>query len=156
MRQGFTDAHIKNLTQPGRYTDAQTRGLNLQVKEGGGRYWTYRFSHRGKRTDMSLGSYPSVSLKEARARAVRARAELLTGGPPPINQKGRESLQPMPQRPRFSEFARECIESKSAEWRNAKHAKQWTATMEQYAIPVIGNMAIDEIGTDEVLQILNC
>lgn len=64
-------------------------------------------------------------------------------------------MQPMPQRPRFSEFARECIEGKSAEWRNAKHAKQWTATMEQYAIPVIGNMTIDEIGTDEILQILN-
>ena len=155
MKQGFTDALVKNLTQPGRYTDAQTRGLNLQVKEGGGRYWTYRFSHGGKRTDMSLGSYPSVSLKEARARAVKARAELLTGGRPPIARKGRESLQPMPQRPRFSEFARECIESKSAEWRNAKHAKQWTATMEQYANPVIGNMEIDKIGTDEVLRILN-
>jgi len=34
MKQGFEDALIKNLTQPGRYTDAQTRGLNLQVKKG--------------------------------------------------------------------------------------------------------------------------
>jgi integrase len=155
MKQGFTDVLVKNLTQPGRYTDAQTRGLNLQVKAGGGRYWTYRFSHAGKRADLSLGSYPDVSLKEARARAVKARAELLTGGPPSPIRKVREELQPTPKRPRFEEFSKECIESKSAEWRNGKHAAQWASTIEQYAIPVIGNMPIDEIGTDEILRVLN-
>jgi len=53
MKQGFTDALIKNLTQPGRYTDAQTRGLNLQVKKGGGRYRTYRYSHDGRRVSLA-------------------------------------------------------------------------------------------------------
>ena len=88
MKQGFTDALVKSLKQPGRYTDAQTKGLNLQVKKGGGKYWAYRYSHAGKRADFSLGAYPDVSLKEARERAVRARAGLITDGklPKPRDQ----------------------------------------------------------------------
>jgi|1048.fasta_scaffold07496_5 integrase len=155
MKQGFTDVLVKNLTRPGRYTDPQTRGLNIQVKAGGGKYWAYRFSYGGKRTDLSLGSYPDVSLKQARARAVKARAELLTGGPPSSIRNVQMELQPTPQRPRFQEFAKECVESKSAEWGNKKHAAQWTSTIAQYATPVIGDMPIDEIGTDEILRVLN-
>ncbi len=61
MRNSFTDTFVKNLDQAGRYTDGSTTGLNLQVKQGGGKYWTYRYLFQGKRCDFSLGSYPSVS-----------------------------------------------------------------------------------------------
>jgi len=155
MKQGFTDALIRNLTQPGRYTDAQTRGLNLQVKKGGGRYWTYRYSHDGRRVDFSLGAYPDVSLKEARARAIRARADLITNNAPPPPRKGKNAAKPAPDCPCFREFAEECIESKSAEWRNDKHTAQWRSTIDQYANPVLGNMPLDEIDTDDVLRVLN-
>lgn len=38
MPTSFTDAFINNLSFPGRYTDAATTGLNLQVKPNGGKY----------------------------------------------------------------------------------------------------------------------
>lgn len=155
MSQVFTDVLIKNLKQPGRYTDAQTRGLNLQVKSGGGKYWTYRYSHNGKRADFSLGAYPDVSLKEARARAVRARADLMTSGAPPAPRKHQNTPELRQDCPRFREFAAECIESKSAEWRNDKHTAQWRSTINQYANPVLGDMPIDKIDTDDVLRVLN-
>jgi integrase len=154
MKQGFTNALVKNLKQPGRYTDAQTKGLNLQVKRGGGKYWTYRYSHDGKRADLSLGAYPDVSLKEARERAVRARAGLITDGAPPKPRKAPNTPEARPDCPRFREFAAECIESKSAEWRNDKHTAQWRSTIDQYANPVLGNMPIDRIDTDDVLKVL--
>ena len=48
MPISFTDAYIKNLSATGRYTDAATAGLNLQVKPNGGKYWTLRYVWRGK------------------------------------------------------------------------------------------------------------
>jgi hypothetical protein len=58
-------------------------------------------------------------------------------------------------RPTFSTFAKSCIESKKAEWRNAKNGAQWHATIKDYADPVIGEKHLDEIDTDDVLKILN-
>ena len=37
-------------------------------------------------------------------------------------------------------------------WSNSKHAAQWRATLETYAFPVIGEMAVDEITAADVLE----
>jgi len=82
MKTVFTDAFIKNIKQSGRYTDAATTGLNLNVKGKGGGYWVFRYLFGGKRLDLSLGAYPSISLKEARKRAIASRSDLLQGSKP--------------------------------------------------------------------------
>ena len=77
---------LKVLKKPGRYTDASTRGLNFNVKNGRG-YWVFRYKYGEKRLDLSLGAYPSITLKEARKRAIASRnvscreqSQKLTGG----------------------------------------------------------------------------
>ena len=151
MSSGFTDTYIRNLKTVGRYTDAATQGLNLQVKAGGGKYWTFRYQYQGKRLDLSLGTYPAISLKEARARATNARNGINQGQPPEAIWKPKASLiRPSETiKQTFSEFAKSCIDSKKAEWRNLKHGAQWYATIKQYADPVIGKMHLDEIDTDD-------
>ena len=74
MRNAFSDSFIRNIKTTGRYTDAATQGLNLQVKANGGKFWAMRYLFQDRRYDLSLGSYPNVSLKEARVRATAARA----------------------------------------------------------------------------------
>ena len=154
MKQVFTDAFIRNLTKPGRYTDGQTKGLNLQVKKNGGKYWNYRFCHAGRRIDLSLGAYPDVNLKEARIRSIKARADLASTGLLPAIHRVDKTPEPQLQAPLFKDFAAECILSKSPEWRNTKHSAQWTSTIDQYANPILGEMTIDQIGTDDVLKVL--
>jgi integrase len=157
MSFAFTDTYIKNVKSIGRYTDATTQGLNLQVKKAGGKYWTFRYLFQGKRYDLSLGNYPAISLKEARARATTCRNEINQGQRPkalwrPVqatNGLGNQLVKPV-----FSEYAKSCIDSKKAEWRNVKHGEQWYATIKQYADPVIGNKYLDEIDTDDILEIL--
>ena len=78
----FTDKTVQNLKTVGRYTDPTTSGLNLQVKKGGKQYWTFRFLLDGKRHDMGLGVYPTISLKEARQRATSVRNDLNHGRMP--------------------------------------------------------------------------
>ena len=79
MSIAFTDTYIRNLKSTGRYTDAATQGLNLQIKKEGGKYWTFRYLYQGNRHDLGLGTYPTIGLKEARARAVNARNTLNQG-----------------------------------------------------------------------------
>ncbi len=54
----------------------------------------------------------------------------------------------------FSKIAHEYIESKKAEWKNAKHHQQWTNTLTTYAFPTIGKMPVADIQTEHVLAIL--
>jgi hypothetical protein len=41
----------------------QPRGLNFNVKNGRS-YWAFRYKYGEKRLDLSLGAYPSITLKE--------------------------------------------------------------------------------------------
>ena len=158
MSIAFTDPYIRNLKIKGRYTDSATQGLNIQVKANGAKYWTFRYLYQGKRHDLGLGSYPAITLKDARARATAARNEINQGSCPtakwkptaPVNQPAEPE-----NRPTFSNFAKSCIDNKKAEWRNAKHGAQWYATIKDYADPVIGEKHLDEIDTDDILKILN-
>jgi len=155
MPTSSTDAFIKNLSVPGRYTDAATAGRNLQVKPNGGKYWTLRYVLRGKRQDVSLGAYPTVTLKEARARANDLRAQLNKGVEPSVPWRAVRQVEEEPAlQIRFADYAAECIARRRPEWRNAKHAAQWTSSMQRFANPVIGEKPIDEVDMDDILKIL--
>ena len=113
MHSALTDTVIRNLKAVGRYTDTATAGLNLQVKIGGGKYWTFRYQFDGKRHDLSLGTYPQVSLKEARVRATNARYELNRGQRPSATwkpQKVAATANKNETSPIFSVFAKSCID----------------------------------------------
>ena len=63
----LTPAFIRNVSQAGRYCDGQ--GLYLDVRPTGSRGWIQRLTIRGRRTEVGLGGFPLVSLKEAREKA---------------------------------------------------------------------------------------
>lgn len=153
MKTGFTDPYVKNLKAPGRYTDQAVTGLNLNIKQRGGKYWVFRYLYVGKRYDLSLGVYPEVSLKEARKRAIACRNNLACGKRPAAYWRNAMPL--AAENPVFRDYARECVESKRAEWKNDKHTYQWFRTIEVFANPVIGNKYLDEIDTDDILRILS-
>src|SRR5437773_4618637 len=50
-------------------------GLYLRVSASGAKSWVYRFQLGKKRRDMGLGSYPDISLAEARALATEHRKQ---------------------------------------------------------------------------------
>lgn len=131
--------------KPGRHGDG--RGLFLYVKPSGSRSWVLRFQVQGRRRDLGLGSYPDVSLSMARDRAAEAR-RLIANGEDPISKK----RQTKPKT--FKEAALELIESKRPGWKNAKHATQWTATLQAHVFPKIGQMQVSKIETADVIATL--
>lgn len=150
----LNESVLKNLKEIGRHTDDQTKGLHLWVKKNQRKYWIFRFTVERKRHNISLGGYPEIGLKQARERAVEAR-NLLNKGRSPIEEKNASKAVVLKAKsPMFREFALEYIETMRPRWRNPKHAEQWVSTIERYAIPIIGQMRLDEIQTEHVLSLL--
>lgn len=127
-------------------------GLYLRVAPTGARNWILRATIGNRRRDMGLGGWPDVTLTEARDRARQARRKIEEGTDPIEARKAnRDTLRATPT---FKECAKRTIEAKRPEWKSAKHADQWTNTLETYANPVIGNMPVDLVELRHVVEIL--
>ena len=135
---------IWGLTAPGRYFDGN--GLYIQVTETGAQSWIQRLSIRGKVRQVGHGSYPLVSLAEARAKALEFRKVARAGGDPLADR--RRTV------PTFAEAAQAVIEIQSPAWRNQKHKAQWMSTLEAYAFPKLGRRAVDAITSGDILAVL--
>jgi integrase len=86
----LTDISVRTAKSTGRaYKLRDGEGLFLLVNPDGARYWRFRYRHGGLEKSISLGVYPHVSLKLARARRDEARA-LLTGGVDPAAKRKAE------------------------------------------------------------------
>ena len=150
----ITQAHATKVHQPGRIYDTH-RGLHLWVKSEKAKYWIYRNSKDGKRTDISLGSFPRVGVAEARRKASELADQISRGERPLARNVVLVTTTEEPSAPvTFCDFAKQIVESKQPEWKNAKHAQQWSNTLEEYAFPQIGQKSLADITTDDVLQIL--
>ena len=147
---------VKNLKAPGRYTDALVKGLHIWVKPNGTKYAIFRYNFNNKQHNISLGSFPSLSISEARIKAQLYRDQIDRGiNPMDIkNDAKRHSEKVQAKKITFREFAAECIKTKRAEWTNQKHGDQWEYTLEEFAYPIIGDKHLDEITMEDVLEIL--
>jgi integrase len=154
MKQTLTEQFVKNIRIPGRYTDASLSGLHINVKKNGGKYWVYRYAFAGTRHDIALGTYPDISIKQARARAVCAKGDLVMGKKPVTVWKIPTIKEETKIENTFRNYASKCIKAKQAEWKNKKHAAQWGYTIETFANPVIGRKELAEITTEDILKIL--
>ncbi|MBO9451083.1 integrase arm-type DNA-binding domain-containing protein [Tropicibacter sp. R16_0] len=130
---------------PGRHGDG--RGLFLYVKPSGARSWVLRYQVQGRRRDLGLGAYPEVSLAMARDRALEARRLIAEGGDP-IAKKRQATHKTL------RDAALELIESRRPGWKNAKHAAQWTSTLEAYVFPKIGEVQVAKVETSDVIATL--
>ena len=147
---------VKNLKAPGRYTDALVPGLHVWVKPNGNKYSIFRDNFNNKQHNMSLGSFPSLSISEARIKAQQYRDQIDSGiNPMDIkNDAKKQFKQLQAKKIIFREFAAECIKTKRAEWTNQKHGDQWEYTLEEFAYPIIGDKYLDEITMEDILEIL--
>ncbi len=147
---------VLKINTPGLHFVGWVPGLALQVKSTGAKSWILRSVIGGKRRDMGLGSYPSVSLSQARQKASEAR-ELVRQGIDPI-EKQRSSLSALKaslaSQLTFEETARAYLQAHEPTWKNTKHSQQWRNTLKTYVYPIFGDLLVRDIQKEHVLEVL--
>jgi len=144
----LTARFVQTVRIPGRYGDGRGGyGLALNVHQAGNgritRSWVQRIRINGRLTNIGLGSYPIISLSEARTMAFENKRNVNKGFDP------RGGI------PVFSDAVEATIAIHVDGWKDGgKTAKQWRASMQNYALPKIGNKRVDKITTADVMAVL--
>lgn len=150
----LTALAVSRASKRGLYGDGG--GLYLRVAPGGAKGWVFRFMLRGRARTMGLGGLDAVPLKRARQRAAECRG-LVAEGVDPVEARRAERAGRRLADARnvtFRKAAETYIASHAAGWRNTKHAKQWSATLEAYAFPTFGDLPVADIDVALVLKVL--
>jgi integrase len=131
-------------------------GLYLQVL-GGSRVWVLRFMLSKRRRRMGLGSFPAVTLAQAREKARAAHAQIDQGIDPIQARQSqvRVAAAAMAKALTFKKACELCIAAREAEWKSSKHRQQWENTLATYAEPVLGELDVAEIDQTHVLKVLD-
>lgn len=125
--------------------------LYLQVSPTGTKSWGFKY-YRSKQHYLGLGSYPDVSLKDAREKAAFNR-RLLIDGVDPLAHKRRQKRTQVRQSISFREITEDYIAAKASGW-TEKHTKRFRSSLTTYAFPRIGSIAVGEMQTNDILTIL--
>lgn len=152
----LTALQVKALKTPGRHAVGGVPGLCLYVKDSGSRSWILRVKVGESRRDMGLGSYPEVSLQEARESALEHR-RLIRQGEDPLALKSERKAALRAARLNavtFSQVTDKFLAMKEQELSNSKHRKQWQTTIETYAYPEIGRIPVSEVALEHMVRIL--
>ncbi|MFK0687967.1 tyrosine-type recombinase/integrase [Mesorhizobium sp. IMUNJ 23033] len=139
----------KKDLKAGRYSDGG--GLYLRVKKEGTKSWSFiHFKGTGGARvwkETGLGSYPSISLKQARIDASDCR-DRLRRGLEPIDTEAKAEV------PTFAKCAEDFIAEVGKAWSNPKHKAQWEMTLGDAYCKSIRKKPVSEVTTADVLAIL--
>lgn len=128
-------------------------GLSLKVKPSGSKLWFFNYyrPHSKKRANMSFGSFPEVSLAQARAKRLDAR-ELLANEIDPQEHRDEQK--------RVSGIAHaNTLEHITSKWLEVKkgsistgHAEDTWRSLELHIFPTLGNIPIHKISALKTIE----
>jgi integrase len=165
--RNLTTKRIERLTSAengklGRHRDPEIRGLYLQVlrlaekDRPASASWVLKYEHRGKERMLGLGSLRDFNLKEARERA-RAARQKLADGIDPLAVKREEQSRLAAEAAKvmtFENVAKQYYDFHHTKWKSDKSRAQFLSTLKTYVYPKIGTVAVADIDTPMVLNVL--
>lgn len=150
LKNRLTAKKVKDAKGPALLNDGV--GLYLQVTPAGSKSWLFRYRWQKKRPQLGLGSYPTVSLADARRKAEEARGYL--NERPKRNPREVWSRQSqMGNAQTFGEFTENFLARILESFRNEKHKYQWEQSLNSYAKPIWA-LPLEEIDTVAILECL--
>lgn len=147
-KRKLTSQFLNSNLESGRYYDDGGAGLNLHVRNSGSKNWSQKIRFQGKQYELGLGSFPMVSLAEARSIAAQNKSNVGKGINPKFEASAPKTI------PTFSEISKLVVTLKHNELSNEKHKAQWSSTLVRYAYPILANIPVNLITVDHVLQAL--
>jgi integrase len=150
----LTALKVEKAKEAGMYCDGG--GLYLRVTLQGTRNWVLRYMLNRKPHWMGLGPLSLYGLADARAKALDARRKRHEGIDPIEARRAERMRQRLnaAKAVTFKQCAESYIASHRAGWRNEKHRYQWSATLNAYVYPVIGELPVQAVDTALVHKVL--
>lgn len=134
-------AALSKSPVPGKHADEL--GLYLRITPAGGMYWQWRL-RTPRETVVSYGTYPEVSLAEARERHRTAREQRRNGVDPNLAKRLARAAQLVSLANDFESIAREWFGVRKSEW-SPTHASRVIRRLERDVFPRLGKLPISEI-----------
>jgi len=132
------------------YKVSDEKGLYLQVKKNGSKYWRFRYRINGVEKLLSLGVYPDVSLKSARNDRDAARKQIREGLDPSLIRKLEKAGS---KENTFQAIAEEFLISNSHKW-SISHKRHIKECYERDVFPWIGSRPLKDLTALEILTTL--
>lgn len=148
----LTQIQVKNGT--GKLFDGG--GLML-IKSGATGKWVYRYSHLGRRREMGLGTWPTVSLADARTSRDEW-ASVLAQDRDPISVRDRRRQEAIAERdkhdPTLEELVRAVFEARRATLRGDGTRGRWLSPLQVHVFPKLGKRRASGITSAEFRDVL--
>ena len=132
------------------YSLTDGHGLSLVIAPSGSRLWRYKYQFAGKQKMMALGSFPIVTLAEARVRHLDARKLVANG----IDPMGKSEAKPEPAN---GISAQRLANDWFDHWKVGKdpiHAAHVRTRLDSDILPVIGVLQVDAVRPSHVVSIV--
>jgi len=147
----FKHKQLLILTK-GKYHDG--KGLYISISSQGRGKWSYRYRIDKKSREMGLGTFPEISIIDARQKAEDNR-RLVIQKIDPIDDKRRQEVLRNQQNKTFSFIADLYIRAKKEEeWTNSKSEQQWRNTIKTYVTPYLDKKPFIDINVDDIHELL--
>lgn len=145
----LTDAQvrkIKPIDKKKRYSDE--KGLYLEVTSSGGRFWRLKYRFNGRESTLTIGSYPEISLAQARRVRDEARIQLYNNIDP--NAAKNQRLDKTDKNKLFKVLAMEWMQDRKDAITEGTYLRD-LSVFEKDLFPALGDMPIDQIKGKDVL-----
>ena len=150
---GMTDTKVRNAKpKEKQYKLFDTDGLFMIVTPRGGKWWRFKYRFGGKEKLMSLGTYPEISLLEARGKRDDARKKVANGIDPSQARKKLKAEQ-IKNESTFEIVAKEWHKKFQPTW-SKKHADTILSRLENNIFPWLGKTPINDVKPPELLMAL--
>ena len=127
-------------------------GLYLQIMPNGGKWWRFKYRFQGKPNTLSFGTFPDISLNEAREMRQEARNKIAKGIDPSGARKAQKAAQSLMEKT-FKVVADEWFEKRKPEW-VASHVVSIRGRLDNYILPAFGSKPIAEVTATDVRTML--
>jgi hypothetical protein len=143
---------VAKATTPGMFADGG--GLYLRINPSGARSWVFRYRRDGRLHDMGLGPLHTISLAEARQKALECRKARLEGKDPLTEKRAQRTRERLDATKAltFKDCAEQYMISHKAGWRSEKSLPQWQASLRDYVFPVFGDFPVQAIDVAIVMK----
>lgn len=140
---------IKPTSKTAKFFDGG--GLYLEVAPSGGKWWRLKYRFQGKEKRISLGTYPTIGLKEARERRENTKKILANGIDPSAQRQAIKASITSIDQDSFEVVTREWFDKHVVNLAPS-YSKKVRSLFERQIFPVLGAKPIAEVEPTDVLN----